>query len=519
MKKLITSIIILTLAASCSKSFLERDPLNKRTTESFYKTPKDALEALVAVYDVLQLGGFDNIHLISEIASDNCFGGGGESDMSWKRWDRFENDINTNDGPWTKYYQGIYRANVLLANIDNVNWGADSSNKVKYVAEARFLRAYFYFDLVRMFGNVPLVTKPLDPTEYFQPQAKPEEVYKVIAEDLEFAIANLAPTPYASIAKADYGRVTHWAAEALLARVYLYYTGYYAQNDLAGVTDKVKVRGYLEELINTSGYGMIDSFPLLWQSSLANFAKEDNKETVFSIKFTSAGLKDWNKNDGNRMMVMIGIRNKTVLPYYKGWGAGSVNPKLYAAYETGDTRRTSSIISVTDENLTYNESYPQYTSFFWKKYMPMNDMKPEDVGGDFQIDNYYDYVVIRYADVLLMAAELQLDGDLGKAQDYYNQVRDRAFRNNNHRITVTNTDAGKQLIMNERRLELALEGVRYWDLLRQGVTVAKAAIDNTSADAQFNVSFRPETKGLLQIPQKQINLSNGSLHQNEGWSL
>ncbi|MCK7554763.1 hypothetical protein MKQ70_07010 [Chitinophaga sedimenti] len=106
MKKILYALAALTLVASCSKSFLERDPINKRTTESFYKTPKDALEALVAVYDVLQIGGYDNIQLVSEIASDNCFGGGGESDMAWKRWDRFENDINTNDGPWTKYYQG-----------------------------------------------------------------------------------------------------------------------------------------------------------------------------------------------------------------------------------------------------------------------------------------------------------------------------------------------------------------------------------------------------------------------------
>jgi starch-binding outer membrane protein, SusD/RagB family len=151
--------------------------------------------------------------------------------------------------------------------------------------------------------------------------------------------------------------------------------------------------------------------------------------------------------------------------------------------------------------------------------MPMNGLKPEDVGGDFQIDNFYDYVVLRFSDVLLMAAELQLDGDIGKAQNYYNAVRDRAFRNATHRKPLTNDAAGKALIMEERRLELALEGVRYWDLLRQGLNVAKQAIDNSSTDAQFNVSFRSETKGLLQIPQKQINLSNGTLKQNDGWSL
>jgi hypothetical protein len=218
------------------------------------------------------------------------------------------------------------------------------------------------------------------------------------------------------------------------------------------------------------------------------------------------------------MQVMIGFRNDAVPPYYKGWGAGPVNPKLWAAYEPGDTRRAGSIISVEAEGLNYAAVYPQKTGFMWKKYMPMMDSKAEDYSGDFQIDNFYDYVAIRFADVLLMGAELNLDGDLGKAQQYYDRVRDRAFLDQNHRRTLTPDAAGKKLIMDERRFELALEGHRYWDLLRQGIPVAKQAIDNSSSDPQFSVTFRPETKGLFQIPQQELNLSNGSLQQNPGWN-
>lgn len=516
MKKIIVSAIILTTAISCSK-FLDREPIDKKVEETFYKTPQDALEGLVAAYDMLQYGDYDNIQLVSEIASDDCFGGGGESDIAWKRWDRFENDNNTNLNNWTKYYTGIYRANILLSKLDGVTW-SDSTLKTRYAAEARFLRAYYYFDLVRMFGNVPLVTTPLLPGQYNVPQAKPEEIYQLIAGDLRFAADNLPATPYAGIPKAEYGRVTKWAAAALLGRVFLYYTGYYNQADIPGALNKQDARSYIDNVINAGGFELVDSFPRLWQAALSRFVGEDNKETVFAIKFTYKGLGNWDKHDGNRMQVMIGFRNDAVLPYYKGWGAAPVNPALWEAYEAGDTRRSGSIISVAAENLNYPVLYPQKTGFMWKKYMPMNDLKAEDNNGDFQIDNFYDYVAIRFADVLLMGAELNLDGDLGKAQRYYNMVRDRAFLDEHHRRTLTPDANGKKMIMDERRFELALEGHRYWDLLRQGVPAAKQAIDNRNGDDQFNVTFRAATKGLFQIPQQELNLSNGTLKQNEGWN-
>jgi|GEM_PF-5292006 len=132
------------------------------------------------------------------------------------------------------------------------------------------------------------------------------------------------------------------------------------------------------------------------------------------------------------------------------------------------------------KNLDYQPASDQYqyTGYFWKKFTPLSGSDtPDSIGGNFQIDNY---PVIRFSDVLLMAVELNLDTDLGKAQGYYNKVRDRAFGNTSHRLALTNNDAGKNLIFNERRLELALEGHRYWDLLRRGVAVAKSAIDDNS---------------------------------------
>lgn len=520
MKKIFVSIIAITLFAACSKDFLELSPVDEQTETSFYQTPAQALQALVSVYNQLNIGDYDNIHLVSEIASDNCFGGGGTSDLVWKQWDRFQEAANMNLGLWQKYYTGIYRANVLLSKIDGVNWGADTTLKTVYTAEARYLRAYFYFDLVRVFGNIPLATKPLTVSEYNIPQAAPADVYKQIAEDLQYAAEQLPATPYQGISPNNYGRVTKWAAQALLGRVYLYYTGYYNQPDLAGVINKTQVITYLDNVINASGYGLIDSFPRLWQASGQSFAGEDNKETVWSIKFTYKGLGNWDQHNGNRMQVDIGIRSQVLDPYYKGWGAGTVSSKLWNAYDATDTRRNASIISIEDENLT---SYTlgdqsQYTGYFWKKYMPLNDGNADSKGGNFQIDNYFDDIIIRYADVLLMAAELNLDVDLSKAQNYYNQVRDRAFLNTISRKTLTADANGKKLIMEERRLEFALEGLRYWDLLRQGMSVAKAAIDNSSSDSQLEVNFRTETQGLFKIPEQEINLSSGVYKQNPGWA-
>jgi starch-binding outer membrane protein, SusD/RagB family len=521
MKKIILSTIVILTFAACSKSFLEQSPVDQQTEASFYKTPEQALQALVSVYNQLGIGDYDNIHLVSELASDNCFGGGGTSDLVWKQWDRFQEANNMNLGIWQKYYTGIYRANVLLSKLEGVNWGADSTLKTQYAAEAHFLRAYFYFDLVRFFGNIPLATSPLSPSEYNTPQAKPEEVYKLIAEDLQFAAAKLPSIAYPAISPNNYGRVNKWAAAALIGRVYLYYTGYYSQPDLAGVITKADAITYLDNVINTGGYGLVDSFPRLWQSSLSRFIGEDNKETIWSIKFTYKGLGNWDQHNGNRMQVDIALRGQILPPYYQGWGAGTVNSKLYDAYDGADTRKSSSIISIQDENLTgYSLSdQAQYTGYFWKKYIPMNDGNVVDKGGNFQIDNYYDDVVIRYADVLLMAAELNLDGSLSKAQDYYNRVRDRAYNSVNYRKTLTPDANGKNLIMEERRLEFALEGLRYWDLLRQGIAVAKAAIDNNGAgDPQFDVQFRPETQGLFKIPEQEISLSNGAYKQNPGWT-
>ena len=323
---------------------------------------------------------------------------------------------------------------------------------------------------------------------------------------------------YQDIDPANYGRVTVWAAKSLIGRVFLFYTDYYEKQDLAGIINKDQVRNYIDDVINHSGHDLVPEFKTLWRSASfvdGNFAGEDNIETVFAIKFTYKGYVDWDAKLGNGYQKFLGLR-KGHYPYASGWGYCTVSPKLYDAYSEGDSRRDATIIDIKNEIPDFNsDDQRQYTGYGHKKFAATleEDGTPTIVklGGNDQIDGFDDIPAIRFADVLLMGAELHLDGG-AKAQEYLDRVRDRAFQDAEHRTTVT-----KSAIMEERRLELALEGSRYWDLIRQSMEVTKDAIENDFVIDIYPPAFRSETRGFFSIPESQIQLSNGTLKQNEGW--
>lgn len=518
MKKYIKLFAVSTLLVlgACSDDFLENAPYTEKVTENFYKTPEDAFEGLVAVYDILQREGYGGPLLISEQASDNCFGGygiaDGQGDLEWDRF-LYISDKEMNSPVWKSCYQGIYRANILLENLDKVNWGANTALKTKYEAEARFLRAHFHFQLSKMFGDVVALDHTITSDEIYSPRVAPEVTYALIASDLKFAADNLGSENYSQTGNTNYGRITKWAAEAYIGKTFLFYTDYYKKADLAGVISKSEAATYINDAVNNSGHALVSDFAHLWlAASLEDFAGEDNTEMVWAIRFNGSGKGDWNLHEGNRFEVLIAPRGGNIGPYATGWGGATVNPKLYNAYGVGDTRRDATIIDFEGEGLGFDaeaREQRQYTGYAWKKYCPITT---EAGTGNFQIDNYQDYAVIRFADVLLMASELNLGTNDGFAQTCLNRVRDRAYKDANHHVVVS-----KIKIMEERRLELALEGQRYFDLIRQGTDVAKAAIDNVAVDPQFNVTFRTETLGWFPLPQSQIVLSNGSIKQNPGW--
>lgn len=514
----------LFILGSCSEDFLENEPYTDKVTDNFYKTPSDAFEGLVAVYDVLQREAYGGPLLISEQASDDCFGGygiaDGQADIEWDRF-LYVSDKDMNKDVWSNAYLGIYRANILLENLDKVNWGANTALKTRYEAEARFLRAHFHFTAAKMFGDIIPLDHTVTTSEFELPRQSPEVTYALIASDLKFAADNLGPENYSQNGNANFGRITKWAAEAYLARTFLFYTGVYNKTDLAGVITKSQAVTYINDVVNNSGHGLVADFANLWlAASLENFVGEDNTEMVWAVRFNGSGKGNWDLHEGNRFQVNIAPRGGAIGKYATGWGGATVNPKLVTAYSPADTRKAASFIDYAAENLNFDaqaREQRQYTGYSWKKYCPITNAAGTSVveanGGNFQIDNYQDYAIIRFADVLLMAAELNLESNPALAQTDLDRVRDRAFKNTANRVTANIAN-----IMKERQLELALEGLRYFDLLRQGMSVTKQAIDNNTGDSQFNVTFRTETQGWLPLPQSQIILSNGTIAQNPGWN-
>lgn len=527
---------------SCSESYLDVEPTTSILDQNFYKTEADAEMALIGCYDGYQRTSSNGnlaFYVTSEILSDNCFGGTGNTDgRGYQALDRFDitqspSDNNLFNGTWGDYYAGIFRCNTLLLKLPNIaSWtSADeaviATTRSRIEGETRFLRAIMYFDLVRLFEKVPLLTEP---TTANIEQAEPIETYKLIVEDLKFAAANIPATAYpkASAAIND-GRVTSYAAKAMLARVYMFYTGYYGKDDL-GIT-KAEVLAGLEDVISSNEFGLVTDFKSLWPAAsyVANaknntldksgYAGKGNIETVFAQKFNNT--QNYNGMvDGNRWLVMMGMRNTNWSPYGKGWGACTVNPKLVSVYAAEDTRKAASIIDIVGEGISKTfdlKDQREYTGYTVKKYSPT--ALPDgtsDTGGsnDNQISQDQDFVVIRYADVLLMAAELGSTNAL----KYYNDVHTRAGLT--ARASVSLDD-----ILQERRFEFAFEGLRYWDLLRQGLSTAASTIAQTqkvlSGKADDTVIITAEsvtkTRGFMQIPNIQITLSDGVLKQNAGW--
>jgi len=510
---------------SCNKFLTTQLTNPQQTNTSYYKTPSEAFTALVGCYNGLDLiwNGGVALPVAAEVFSDNCLGGTGSSDgYSYQMMDEFNKTVSPSDNSlygatWTGYYQAIYRCNTLLGNLNQVSWGDSTALKTQYKAEASFIRAFCYFDMVRLWEKVPLLTVP---TVANVAQSDPALTYAQIMKDLRFAADSLPSTTYSN---ATSGRVTKWAAESLLARVYMFYSGYYGQSTLGSETSATALAA-VEDVIAHSGHGLVGDFTTLWPAaSIAKgvtYATEANKEVVFSIKYSSTA--DYNGNiTGNEWMVMEGIREESHYPYQYGWGACTVDPKLYHTFATADSRQFASIIAISEENIPFTlaSHNREYTGYFLKKYSPICDQSGTSIVANFQIGQYQDYFAIRYSDVLLMAAELGSPN----AVNYYNQVHLRAIPTATAASSVSKTD-----ILNERQLEFVGEGIRYYDLLRQGVATAASTIANnttfsflndggtppTAAQLQANITA---TGGFQQIPENQITLSSGVLKQNAGW--
>ncbi len=574
MKKIFLFVLTIGLFAGCSKSFLNTQPLTEKTNSSFYLTDADFQQALTATYHALVevpsvAGSILNVYpfVISELMSDERFGGGGDNDLDPKAISEFT--ITGPDlfrGAWSRAYTGIFRANMIIASIDGGKFSsADVKGQVE--GEALFLRAMYYFDLSRMFGDVPLITEAAPMNIPRTPAAK---VYAQIATDLKTAISVFPATPYSASTYDLMGHANKWCAEALMARVFLFYTGYYETttlplNDGTSSIASTDVVAWLEDCITNSGYQLMPDFSALWpyaieqapySDSTYNYVKVNNVpvwygekggnfETMFALKFST--FANWSTTIyySNQMDLFFGWRNYDFHAYGgfvgDGWGMGTVNKTLWDAWDDSDIRKKASIMDVTDPDEAVSAIYTldgsdphdkqmDETGYWQKKYRPVNVYKKAikdwhnysiDMWGistkNFQLDNTQDIVLLRFADVLLMHSEIS------QTVDGINKVRERVGLPDIGTYTLA-------ALQNERRFELAFEGERYYDLLRwagkSNIASLQPIFDAENGVTTMNngvwgqmkgVDFRPITGGFVQIPNTEIALSQGILVQNPGW--
>lgn len=485
-----TLLFLLTLSVGCD-DFLSVRPQSELTQEAFPTTPQDAVLATNAVYTTLRnwnyhSGGFPILDFMSDDAHKGSNPDDGANTVG--PYENFTHDANQDglDRWWTTLYQGIRYANIVIEFVPEIQM--EASLKSRFVAEARFLRALYYFDAVRAWGDVPLVTESTAPVSV---ERSPEAaIYSLIVEDLELAIPDL---PLKSQQEAtDLGRATQGAAQALLGKVFLYQQDFEAAERL------------LLQVINSGEYDLEPNF-----LDANGKQGEHGIESVFEV-----GAVEAEGYIGNQYANTQGVRGTP----NRGWGFNRPSLDLRAAFESGDPRQQGTIIELgdvidgitilgdgntPDEVLDEQGNVIQVESYNRKVWIP-------GLNTDTQFG--HNRRLIRYADVLLMAAEaLNENGKASEALPYLNQVRTRARGANTSilpDITEQNTQQLRLLIYAERRVELALEGHRFWDLVRTG----------RAAEVLGPNGFVQGKHERLPIPQTEIDLSLGSLTQNSNWN-
>lgn len=549
-------------------NYTEKDQTN------FPQTTNDQAQALAAIYQNLNVVNANpqmSWFYVAQLASDDALGGGGENDILMQAEDLLSvSTTNMTEQFWKDRYQGIMRANTLL---DAMGENGDPQTR----GEALFLRAYYYYELSSMYGNIPLTTtsQKVEPV-----QATAAQIWGQILQDLYTAATTMPAT------RRTDGHVDKYCAEGMLGRCWLYYTGMYCNGeDLAGLTStsyspltevelpdgtkltKQMVIDCINDCVNNSGYSLVGDFRNLWaytnrctvkdypytsgakdkDGNVLKWVEDDENgnanpsqtERMFSIKFNKQA--SWSTTIGyaNGYALHFGVRGTACFPFGAGWGAGPVAPNLvsdWKAAEPTDMRMNATIQNMQDLQgfvLGGGGDFLQESGYYDKKLSPVeakkddgtvsvcfeNLMYPDNwsVAGaeNLQLNNIHDLVLMRFAEVLLMQSELTENAD------GMNKVRARAG--------LPAVSYSLQALQNERRFELAFEGLRWNDIRRwhiaaaaldkqTGTKIYNKGIETTNTRSGFSYSARYNaTAGFQKKPENQVSLSEGGIQQNPGW--
>ena len=492
------AIAVLVTVLSCAEDYLDVEPKGTFLTDNYYSNQDEAFAGLVAAYDYVRKnsGGFENNVTMMNAGSDDFYAGGGNSSDGIGIQNFSNYALNAIEMPasfWTDHFRGVYRANLMIQKLPDVPM--DETLKARYMAESKALRGYYYFTLVRMFENVPLFTEPVNPSEMFDVvQATSLETYAQIEADLLEAIPVLPGT----LPNTEFGRLTKGAAQAILGKVYLEQ----GKGALAAA-QFAEVNGTPGQT-NQYGNKLLDNFNDLWVID-----NKFNSESILEISHTNESFAGWGNayNDdaeGNMICTMVGPRgyvdldpNDGVGAYSSGWSFNPVLPGLYDLLKN-DTRFEATILDVKtleeQGKVSYQKGYLD-TGYFLNKYAPL--VSEEHTGaGDMWLNHRQDSYAIRLADTYLLEAEA-LGGSGARAQALLDAVRLRAEMP----LVAVSLDA----ILAERRIELAGEGHRWFDLRRRGLLATNLA----------DRGFKAGTNEIFPIPFQE--LENTKIIQNPNY--
>ncbi|MBC3847396.1 RagB/SusD family nutrient uptake outer membrane protein [Winogradskyella echinorum] len=477
--------IALFVMASCSDDFVDVAS-NNENSEDYFNSEEDYQNALIGAYDLLQ-ATYQNV-LLGEIASDNTLCGG-ENANDVPGFQQIDDMIHTPINAqlrslWNWMYAGVNRANYIMEFQDKT----DFPGKEGVLAQARFLRAYYYFELVKWFGDVPFaVDRRIQFGDQFSIARTPKaEIYTQLEQDLIFAADNL---PYV---QSETGRITKGAAQALLGKVYLFQDKF------------IEAGAVLEDLIDNGPYDLLSDYSTMFEND-----NENNIESVFEVQYTDeegAGFGCLQCSEGNVAVGFNGIRNYNGPLFESGFSFNVPTQEVVDEFEDGDMRLETAILDIetwaANTGATFGTGY-EHTGYYNRKYI---SRQGDANTGDANLTNPNNYRAIRFADVLLMAAEALNRGNVSdaRAQMYLNRVRERAFGNSDNNVSATGatlTDA----IYHERRVELVGEGHRFFDLVRTGR--AAAEIDG----------FEAGKHEVFPIPLIEIQLAGNQWEQNPGY--
>lgn len=597
MKKILFMAVSAVFAFSSCDDFLDSENYTEANTGNFPAAPTDLNSELAALYGVMNQYANDPLQtpwFVNNLMSDDSNGGGGTGDVeSHAIGHMMSNKDALLSTAWHSTYVGIARANAIIASVDAFDWTGNEDTRNQLLGEAYFMRGLYYLWGTQFWGDIPAYWTAAAPDPCPQVSAE-DEIYPHILADFVSASELMK---HGATTQGD-GHATKGAAEGYLARAYMFYQGFYKkagelatanladvelpeQEGVSGALSKAQVVGYLEDAIQKGGYSLVGDFRQLWQytneltapdypfvQDLAAAGKfwagNGNPEQMFQVQF--GNMASWNGT------IAMGFTNMTslycslrcdddgaghsngyaeTLPFGQGWGQGTINANLWDDWNDNDPRKKATILNapeelegfvfttsctedagyynkklmaVTCKESTFGDNTDAYT--WWGVYRKNNTDKANNNGNSFQGDHFADIVLLRLADVMLMHSELT-----GTAT-YMNQVRDR--------VGLPETTYSWQNIKNERRWELAGEGIRFNDLRRwsgkDGGQSCEAAVAlERQNGSRVNYTGRwttmhhassswaqryAETDGFLQIPPGQIRTIDNPdiLKQNKGWT-